>query len=509
LTAADTTLSPAKDFTSNYRINIMNSPLQTDLYQLTMAAAYFEAGKAEQESVFHLFFRRLPFKGGYAIAAGLGPALEWLRDFKFSTEEIDYLASLRTKNGHALFKDAFLGYLGNLKIALDIDAIPEGNAVFSHEPLLRVQGPILHAQLAETALLNIINFQTLIATKAARICHAAGDSDVLEFGYRRAQGSDGGLSASRAAWIGGCDATSHVLAGKIHGIPVRGTHAHSWVMSFDEEQEAFDTYADAMPDNSTLLVDTYDTLHGVERAIQTAQRLRARGHELSGIRLDSGDLAYLSIEARKMLDAAGFPKVAIVASNDLDEHLIETLRHQGAKIDVWGVGTNLVTAADQPALGGVYKLAALRRADGSWQPRVKLSEQRAKSSIPGRLQVRRFHHEGKMIGDAIYDIDHPFPQEITLVDPDEPLRRKSIPADTSFIDLLQSVMKNGKLLEEIEAPTIARTRCAENLKQLDPSTHRLTNPHRYPAGMELTLHERREQLISNHHSSNHGSQKNQ
>ncbi len=487
----------------------MSSPLQTDLYQLTMAAAYFEAGKADQESVFHLFFRRLPFKGGYAIAAGLGPALEWLRDFRFATEEIDYLSSLRTKNGHTLFKDAFLEYLGNLRLALDIDAIPEGNAVFSHEPLLRVQGPILHAQLAETALLNIINFQTLIATKAARICHAAGDADFLEFGYRRAQGPDGGLSASRAAWIGGCAATSHVLAGKMFGIPVRGTHAHSWVMSFDEEQEAFDAYANAMPDNSTLLVDTYDTLTGVKCAIQTAQRLRARGHELSGIRLDSGDLAYLSIEARKMLDAAGFPKVSIVASNDLDEHLIESLHHQGAKIDVWGVGTNLVTAADQPALGGVYKLAALLRDDGSWQPRVKLSEQRAKSFIPGRLQVRRFLHEGEMIGDAIYDIDHPFPQEITLVDPDEPLRRKSIPADTPFIDLLQPVMKYGKLLDEIEAPTIARKRCKEKLKQLDSSTLRLANPHRYPAGMELTLHEQREQLINTHQTSTYGSEKNQ
>lgn len=271
----------------------MNSPLQTDLYQLTMAAAYFQAGKADQESVFHLFFRRLPFKGGYAIAAGLGPALEWLHDFKFTTEEIDYLATLRTKNDHPMFQENFLAHLANLRLTLDIDAIPEGTPVFTHQPLLRVQGPILHAQLAETALLNIINFQTLIATKAARVCHAAAGSPVLEFGYRRAQGPDGGLSASRAAWIGGCGATSNVLAGKIHGIPVRGTHAHSWVMSFDDEQEAFDSYADAMPDNSTLLVDTYDTLTGVHKAIETAHRLRARGHHLSGIRLDSGDLAYL------------------------------------------------------------------------------------------------------------------------------------------------------------------------------------------------------------------------
>ncbi len=487
----------------------MHSPLQTDLYQLTMAAAYFQAGRADQESVFHLFFRRLPFKGGYAVAAGLGPALEWLHDFKFDTGEIDYLSGLRTTNGHSMFQDAFLVHLENLTLTLDIEAIPEGSAVFAHEPLLRVQRPILHAQLVETALLNIINFQTLIATKAARVCQAAGDSDVLEFGYRRAQGADGGLSASRAAWIGGCAATSNVLAGKIHGIPVRGTHAHSWVMSFDDEQEAFDRYADAMPDNSTLLVDTYDTLKGVDRAIETARRLRTRGHQLSGIRLDSGDLAWLSQQARARLDAAGFPGVAIVASNDLDEHLIESLRHQDAKIDVWGVGTNLVTAADQPALGGVYKLAALRRADGTWQPRVKLSEQRAKSSIPGRLQVRRFIRDGKFIGDAIHDIDHPLDAAITIVDPDEPLRRKTILADTDSIDLLRPVIKHGVLVGEIEAPATARERCGESLKLLHPGIVRLTNPHRYAAGMESGLHERREKIILNHQNTNYGPQENQ
>ncbi len=475
----------------------MHSPLQTDLYQLTMAAAYWQAGKAERESVFHLFFRRIPFKGGYAIAAGLGPALEWLRDFKFSTGDIDYLSTLRTRNDHPMFQEKFLGYLAGLRLSPDIDAIPEGSAVFAHEPLLRVQGPILHAQLVETALLNIINFQTLVATKAARVCHAAAGAPVFEFGYRRAQGTDGGLSASRAAWIGGCRGTSNVLAGKIHGIPVRGTHAHSWVMSFDEEQDAFDHYADAMPDNSTLLVDTYDTLTGVGRAIETARRLRERGHQLSGIRLDSGDLAWLSQQARKRLNAAGFPDVAIVASNDLDEHLIESLRHQEAKIDVWGVGTNLVTAADQPALGGVYKLAALRRPDGTWQPRIKLSEQRAKSSIPGRLQVRRYQLDGEFIGDAIHDIDHPLPESITIVDPDEPLRRKLIPKEAESLDLLRPAMKQGALIGEIETPAAARERCQTSIAQLHPGIRRLTNPHRYAAGLEQGLHERREQMIAN------------
>jgi len=475
----------------------MNSPLQTDLYQLTMAAAYWQAGTHEQESVFHLFFRRLPFKGGYAIAAGLAPALEWIRDFRFRETDLTYLRGLRTKNDRPLFQEGFLNYLAGLELRLDIDAIPEGSAVFAHEPLLRVQGPILHAQLIETALLNIVNFQTLIATKAARVCLAAG-GPVMEFGYRRAQGPDGALSASRAAWIGGCDSTSNVLAGKTFGIPVRGTHAHSWVMSFDDEQEAFDLYAEAMPDNSTLLVDTYDTLRGVDRAIETARKLRAKGHELSGIRLDSGDLAWLSQQARTRLDAAGFPEVKIVASNDLDEHLIESLRHQGARIDLWGVGTNLVTAADQPALGGVYKLAAIRNADGSWKHRIKLSEQRAKSSIPGRQQVRRFMKNGHYIGDAIHDIDQGMDGTFSIIDPGNPLQRKEIPADAEHIDLLVPVMREGGMLPTGETLPDARKRCAEALARLDPATLRLLNPHTYPAGLAQPLHEARERMLQRH-----------
>ena len=473
----------------------MNSPLQTDLYQLTMAAAYWQAGTADHESVFHLFFRRLPFHGGYAIAAGLEAALQWLEDFRFRTEELDYLATLRTRNDHPLFRDDFLAYLGDLRLELDIDAIPEGSAVFGHEPLLRVQGKILHAQLAETALLNLINFQTLVATKASRICHAAAGGPVFEFGYRRAQGPDGGLTASRAAWIAGCEGTSNVLAGQRYGIPVRGTHAHSWVMSFDDEQEAFDRYAEAMPDNSTMLVDTYDTLAGVDKAIVTARKLREQGHELSGIRLDSGDLAWLSQQARAKLDAAGFPGVKIVASNDLDEHLIESLRHQDAKIDVWGVGTNLVTAADQPALGGVYKLAALRREDGTWQPRMKLSEQTGKSSIPGRLQVRRFIEHGKFIGDAIYDMDRSFDGATTIIDPGDPIRRKDIPANTTSVDLLQPVMKAGRRIAPAETLETIRDRCQQNLASLHQGILRLKNPHAYPAGLEEGLHQHREKML--------------
>lgn len=475
----------------------MNTPLQTDLYQLTMAAAYWQAGTHHQESVFHLFFRRLPFQGGYAIAAGLGPALEWLENFRFTPEDITYLRGLLTTKGTPLFREDFLGYLECLNLDLKIDAMPEGTVAFPHEPLLRVQGPILHAQLVETALLNIINFQTLVATKAARICRAAG-GPVMEFGYRRAQGPDGGLSASRAAWIGGCDSTSNLLAGKHYGIPVRGTHAHSWVMSFDDEQEAFDRYADAMPDNSTLLVDTYDTLVGVDRAIETARKLRNRGHELSGIRLDSGDLAWLSQQARAKFNAAGFPDVKIVASNDLDEHLIESLRHQGAKIDLWGVGTNLVTAADQPALGGVYKLAAIREESGSWKPRIKLSEQRAKSSIPGRLQVRRFMKDGRCIGDAIHSIDQEIGGVTPIIDPLNPLHRKQIPSDAESHDLLIPVMHGGKALAFESNLQSARNRCKEQLERFDPAILRLLNPHQYPAGLAQGLHETRERMLERH-----------
>jgi nicotinate phosphoribosyltransferase len=460
-----------------------------------MAAAYWQAGTADHESVFHLFFRRLPFQGGYAIAAGLESALQWLEAFRFRAEDLDYLASLRTRNGQPLFRDDFIAYLGDLQLDLDIDAIPEGSAVFAHEPLLRVQGPLLHAQLAETALLNLVNFPTLIATKASRVCHAAAGTPVFEFGYRRAQGPDGGLTASRAAFIGGCEGTSNVLAGQRFGIPVRGTHAHSWVMSFDDEQEAFDRYAEAMPDNSTLLVDTYDTLEGVEKAIVTARKLRAQGHELSGIRLDSGDLAWLSQQARAKLDAAGFPGAKIVASNDLDEHLIESLRHQNAKIDVWGVGTNLVTAAGQPALGGVYKLAALRRDDGTWKPRIKLSEQTAKSSIPGRLQVRRFIEHGMFIGDAIYDVDRSFDGETTIIDPADPIRRKEIPAGTTSVELLQPVMKGGRRIAPAETLETIRNRCQQNLAALHPGILRLKNPHAYPAGLEEGLHQHRENML--------------
>jgi nicotinate phosphoribosyltransferase len=448
-----------------------------------------------REAVFQLFFRKHPFQGGFSLACGLHDAIEYLRGLRFTAEELAWLGTLTGNDGEPLFEPDFLEYLGRLKWTCDVDGIPEGTVVFPHEPMLRIQGPLLQCQLAETALLNLLNFQTLIATKAARICLAAKGQPVLEFGLRRAQGVDGGLAASRAAYIGGCAATSNVLAGFRFGIPVRGTHAHSWVMAFASEAEAFRAYAEALPNNAIFLVDTYDTLAGVRQAIEMGQWLRERGHELGGVRLDSGDLAWLSVEARRLLDAAGFPKAVIVASNDLDEHIIASLKEQGAAINVWGVGTKLVTAFDQPALGGVYKLAAVRGEDGAWEHKVKLSEQAAKVSTPGLQQVRRFRREGLFLGDMIYDLDGPAEPGRTLVDPLDATRRKHLPAEAEAEDLLVPVFRGGELVYERPAIAAIRDRAEAQLRCFHESHKRFLNPHEYPAGLSPALHELRTRLI--------------
>jgi nicotinate phosphoribosyltransferase len=469
--------------------------LLTDLYQLTMACAYWKSGTAEKEAAFHLTFRSAPFQGGFTIASGLESAINWLSDFRFSESDLSYLATIPGRDKQPLFGKDFLDYLKELHFTCDIDAVPEGTAVFPHEPLVRVQGPLLQAQLLETPFLNFINFQSLIATKAARICLAARGEPVIEFGLRRAQGIDGGLTASRAAYVGGCAGTSNVLAGKTFGIPVSGTHAHSWVMSFDNERQAFDEYARAMPNNCIFLVDTYNSLEGVRHAVEAGKELRRRGSELAGIRLDSGDLAFLSIEARKILDEGGFPDAAIVGSNDLDEHIIESLKFQGATINVWGVGTRLVTAYDQPALGGVYKLSAIRKPGGSWEHKVKLSEQAAKITNPGILQVRRFREEGEFVGDTIYDLESGLPVEVTIVDPLDVTRRKHFSADAEYEDLLVPIFRQGKLV--YEPPTLGeiRKRVEQQLNMLHPGIKRSVNPHEYPAGLEHSLHEMKTKLV--------------
>ncbi len=472
--------------------------LLTDLYQLTMAYGYWKEGMREKEAVFHLTFRHQPFGSGYTIACGLEDAIEYIQNFRFYPDDLEYLASLRDANDAPIFEPAFLDYLSGLTIACDVDAVPEGTVVFPHEPLLRINGPLLQCQLVETTLLNIINFQTLIATKSARICLAAQGAPVLEFGLRRAHGPDGGLAASRAAYIGGCAATSNVLAGKVFGIPVRGTHAHSWVMTFNTELEAFAAFARAMPANSIFLVDTYDTLQGIRHAIEVAKELKNNGHQFLGIRLDSGDLALLSITARRLLDEAGCPDAKIVASNDLDEYIINSLREQGARIDMWGVGTKLVTAFDQPALGGVFKLGAVRDPGTNWQYRIKLSEQAVKVSNPGVLQVRRFERGNEYFADMLYDEAGPSPQSRTIVDLADVTLRRRVPKDADGRDLLVPIFRTGKLV--YTRPTIheIRKNATTQLSKFYSGIKRLLNPHIYPVGLEPNLHEVKARLIEEH-----------
>jgi len=474
--------------------DILASPLLTDLYQVTMAYSYWKLGRADQRAVFHLFFRRNPFDGGYAVVAGLDGVLTFLRESRFTPDDLDYLRQQTGTDGQPLFDDAFLDYLRDLRWSVDLDAMPEGTVAFAPEPVLRVTGPLAQAQLLETALLNLINFQTLVATKAARVCFAAGGDPVLEFGLRRAQGVDGGMAASRASYIGGCHATSNVLAGQRFGIPIKGTHAHSWVMAFDDEDDAFTAWADTMPGNCILLVDTYDTLEGVRKAAEVGRRMQQRGQQLDGIRLDSGDLAYLSSEARKILDEAGLHDAKIVASSDLDEHLIANLKQQDAKIDIWGVGTRLATAYDQPALGGVYKLAAIER-DAKWQRVIKVSDNVAKSTTPGIQGVRRFAQDDRFVADAIYDIEAGVPEPTVIVDPADHTRRKAVPKGLAVTDLLEPAVREGNVLIQTPALDAIRERTLSQLASLHPAIKRLVNPHPYPAGLELGLHDRKTQMI--------------
>ncbi|MFT5905416.1 MAG: nicotinate phosphoribosyltransferase [Cryomorphaceae bacterium] len=426
----------------------MTTPLLTDLYQITMAYGYWKNNMAEREAVFHLFFRRAPFGETATIVAGTCPALDYLSNLKFTDEDCQYLQSLSGHDKKPLFEPDFIDYLKNINWSLNVEAVAEGNLAFANEPLLRVSGPLVQCQLVETALLNLVNFQTLVSTKAARIHQAAEGDDVMEFGLRRAQGPDGGVTASRAAYIGGCMATSNVLAGHKFGIPVKGTHAHSWVMSFDTEEESFRAYADALPNNVILLVDTYDTVEGVKTAIKIGNELREKGYDLLGIRLDSGDLVDLSQKARALLDAADMHSVKIVASNDLDENIIKDLKLKGAKIDVWGIGTKLVTCYDQPALGGVYKLGAILDDDGEWKPKVKLSNDIIKVSNPGTLQVsRNIDETGRIIEDIIFD--------------DRQGLTKTTTETTRRINLLQPGLRNGQRVLKKEDLAITRKRAID------------------------------------------------
>lgn len=481
----------------NYQSQLLEtiSPLLTDLYQLTMAQGYWLNGIDSRRAVYHLFFRQNPFNGGFTIACGIEPAIQYLTECFFSKEDLDYLATLKGADGAPLFKEEFLKYLETFKFSGDLDAVQEGMVVFPHEPIVRIEGKILECQLMETALLNIIGFQSLIATKATRVCLAAKGDPVIEFGLRRAQGINGAVAASRAAYIGGCIGTSNVLAGKLFGIPVKGTMAHSWVLAFPDEEESFIAFANAMPNNCIFLVDTYNTINGIKKAINAAQKLSNKGIKLLGIRLDSGDLAWLSKQARRLLNDAGLYDVKIIGSNDLDEYLIQSLKEQGATIDIWGVGTKLVTAYDQPALGCVYKLAMIQQPDGSWRHCIKLSEETGKVTIPGRLQVRRFELNNEYIGDAIYDLSYPLPSNWKIIDPTDPIRRKFIPEEAKAIDLLEPVIRSGKRIRPPCSLEEARERVQISLAKLHDGIKRFVNPHRYPAGVEKSLFERRQSLI--------------
>ncbi len=467
------------------------SALLTDLYELTMLAGYFEHDMHEKPASFDLYFRKNPFNGGYAVFAGLEPALHYLEQLRFTDEDLAYLKSLD------LFRPGFLNYLAGFRFRGRVSAPAEGTAVFANEPLVTVEGNLAEAQLVETALLNIINFQTLIASKAARIQQAAGDGVVVEFGLRRAHGPDGGLGVARAAFVGGVRSTSNTWAGQVYGIPAKGTHAHSWVMAFDDELESFRAYAEVFPDDTILLVDTYDTLKtGIPNAITVARELREAGHELKGVRLDSGDLAYLSRQARRMFDQAGFPKVKIVASNELDEYVIHSIRSEQGKVDIYGVGTELATAGGEGggALGGVYKLV---RYDD--KPRLKVTQDIAKATLPDHKRLVRLQREdGCFLQDVICREGEQLEGGATVYDPTNPSRRTKLPEKIHCEELRDLVMQNGEISVDLPDLEASADRCADQLQRLPEGTLRLYNPHIYKVSISPGLHQLREQLMASH-----------
>ena len=478
-----------------------NLTLLTDLYELTMMQGYFKNREENRTVIFDAFFRRNPFDGGYSIMCGVEQLVRYIEDLHFSSQDIEYLRST------GIFDPDFLDYLRDFRFHGDIYTMPEGTLMFPHEPIVKVIAPIMEAQLVETAILCIINHQSLIATKAARICRAAKGRPVMEFGLRRAQGPDAGTYGARAAVIGGCCGTSNVLCGELFQVPVLGTHAHSWIMSFDSELEAFRTYASLYPTACTLLVDTYDTLgSGIPNAIRTFDYMKEQGLPLDhiGIRLDSGDLAYLTKKARKMLDEAGYPQAKITCSNDLDEHLINSLYQQGACIDTFGVGTNLITAKDNPSFGGVYKLAAVQREDGSFEPKIKLSENTEKITNPGDKKIYRVYdkeqHKIKAdlicFADEIYTEDKP----LLLFDPTEPWKKTTLqPGEFELRDMLIPVFRNGKRVYESRPTMELRQFCLQEQDTLWEESRRLSNPHQIYVDLSQRLYDTKLELLEHAH----------
>lgn len=477
-------------------MNRQDLTLLTDFYELTMMQGYYEE-KQNETVIFDVFFRQNPCGNGYSVCAGLEQVIDYVKNLNFTYEDVDYLRSLH------IFSEDFLHYLSGFHFSGDIYAIPEGTVVFPKEPLLKVIAPIMEAQLVETAILNIINHQSLIATKTSRIVFAANGDGIMEFGLRRAQGPDAGLYGARAAMIGGCVGTSNVLAGQLFDVPVMGTHAHSWIMSFKDEYTAFKNYAKMYPDNCTLLVDTYDTLKsGVPNAIRVFQEFKESGHPLKkyGIRLDSGDLAYLSKEARKMLDAAGFEDATICASNDLDEFLLHDLKMQKAAINSWGVGTNLITSKDCPSFGGVYKLAAIQNQDGEFIPKIKISENTEKITNPGNKTIYRIYDKetGKIKADLIcfageeYDTN----EDLLLFDPIETWKKTKLPGGTyTMREILVPVFKNGECVYQSPSVMEIAAYCKQEKDTLWDETKRLFYPHRIHVDLSRKLYDVKKSLL--------------
>lgn len=477
-------------------MNKQDLTLLTDLYELTMMQGYYEQEQNEVV-VFDVFFRKNPCDNGYSVCAGLDQVIDYIKNLNFTYEDVDYLRSL------GIFSEDFLHYLSGFHFSGDIYAIPEGTVVFPKEPLLKVIAPIMEAQLVETAILNIINHQSLIATKTSRIVYAASGDGIMEFGLRRAQGPDAGLFGARASIIGGCVGTSNVLAGQIFDVPVMGTHAHSWIMSFEDEYSAFRHYAELYPDNCTLLVDTYDTLKsGVPNAIRVFREFRESGRTLKkyGIRLDSGDLAYLSKKARRMLDEAGFPDATICASNDLDEYLLHDLKIQGAAIDSWGVGTNLITSKDCPSFGGVYKLAAIQNAEGEFVPKIKVSENTEKITNPGNKTIYRIYDKetGKMRADLICFADETYDtnDDLLLFDPIDTWKKTRLAGGSyTMREILIPIFKNGECI--YQSPTVKEIAqyCRQEKDTLWEETKRLFYPHKVYVDLSHKLFDVKKALL--------------
>ena len=482
-------------------MSTLNLTLLTDLYEMTMMQGYFKNNN-NHTVVFDAFYRTNPSGGGYAICAGVEQVIEYIENLHFDADDINYLRGLH------IFDEDFLAYLADFHFSGDIYAVPEGSVIFPRESLIKVIAPIMEAQLVETAILNIMNHQCLIATKAARVCYAAEGDGVMEFGLRRAQGPDSGTYGARAAIIGGCKGTSNVLAGQMFDVPVLGTHAHSWIMSFPDEYTAFKEYARLYPNACTLLVDTYDTLgSGIPNAIRVFTEMREAGINLTnyGIRMDSGDLAYLSKKVRKMLDDAGFTDAIISASNDLDEYLIDSLKVQGATINSWGVGTNLITAKDCPSFGGVYKLAAVKdKTTGEFIPKIKLSENAEKITNPGNKTIYRIYDKenGKIIADLICLVGEKFDtnNSLLLFDPQETWKKTLLaPGSYTMRELLVPVFLNGECVYESPKVMDIQKYCKEELDTLWDESKRLVNPHTVHVDLSNELWQTKQKLLDSYH----------